>query len=405
MRKTKAGGDPGFFLYYNFLNRVSVQCIDIQCVVGYIIDQKGCCYPMAADKEAQKKQIGELLKNADKHIKAAEWPKALENVNKALSIEPNNMYAMAYRDRVNASIAEEKKKAEEDKVKKIAEDQKKTSEPAADEKKPESPKPEPPKKEEPQTPAPKSEPVKEETKPEPPKQETKPQGKDDSSARIDSLRQEFAATQAKLQREVAQLTMQVKEAQAMKEAVEKNLNAQIANLQHEVTAAKNAAGKANDKELDAVKKEFETFKSRHQKDIETAKEVVRGEMLAQVAILQKEAEAAKRGADNTEILKAKGEDLLKSLFRNAWQDGVISADERALLNALRNIVEISEGKFNELEKASKTEVYVNALRKIWADGSINPEESDYLTSLREKLGIPADEHFRLEAQVRKEIKH
>jgi hypothetical protein len=48
---------------------------------------------------------------------------------------------------------------------------------------------------------------------------------------------------------------------------------------------------------------------------------------------------------------------------------------------------------------------VNALRKIWADGSINPEESDYLTSLREKLGIPADEHFKLEAQVRKEIKH
>ena len=367
----------------------------------------------AADKESQKKLIGELLKSADKHIKSSEWSKALEDVNKALAIEPNNMYAMAYKDRVNSSIADERKKAEDDKVKKLSEDQKK-QEPAKEEKKPEPSKPEPPKAEPPKTepekkeekpPAPKSEPVKEETKLEPPKQETKPQAKDESSARIDSLRQEFAATQAKLQREVAQLTMQVKEAQAMKEAVEKNLNAQIANLQHELTAAKNTAGKASDKELDAVKKEFETFKSRHQKDIETAKEVVRGEMLAQVAILEKELEAAKNGANSTEILKAKGEDLLKSMFKNAWQDGVISIDERALLNALRTIVEISEGKFNELEKASKTEVYVNALRKIWADGSINPEESDYLTSLREKLGIPADEHFKLEASIRKELKH
>jgi hypothetical protein len=355
----------------------------------------------AADKESQKKMIGELLKSADKHIKSSEWSKALEDVNKALSIESNNMYAMAYKDRVNSSIADEKKKAEEDKVKKLSEDQKK-QEPAKEEKKSEDSKAEPlkaepeKKEEKPPAPAPKPEPVKEEAKPEPPKQESKPQTKDDSSARIDSLRQEFAATQAKLQREVAQ---------SMKEAVEKNLNAQIASLQHELTAAKNAAGKTSDKELDAVKKEFETFKARHQKDIETAKEVVRGEMLAQVAILEKEVVAAKKGADNTEILKAKGEDLLKSMFKNAWQDGVISLDERALLNALRNIVEISEGKFNELEKASKTEVYVNALRKIWADGSINPEESDYLTTLREKLGIPADEHFKLEAQVRKEIKH
>ena len=91
-----------------------------------------------ADKETQKKQIGEFLKSADKSIKNAQWTKALEEVNKALAIEPNNMYAMAYKDRINVSIENEKKKAEEEKIKKLAED-KKNSEKSADQVKESSP--------------------------------------------------------------------------------------------------------------------------------------------------------------------------------------------------------------------------------------------------------------------------
>ena len=82
------------------------------------------------DKESQKKMIGELLRNADRFIKAAEWNKAFEEVNKALAIEPNNMYAMAYKDRINVSLAEEKKKAEEEKVKKLSDDKKGGEKPA-----------------------------------------------------------------------------------------------------------------------------------------------------------------------------------------------------------------------------------------------------------------------------------
>lgn len=360
------------------------------------------------DKESQKKMIGELLKNADKHIKSSEWSKALETVNKALAIEPNNMYAMAYKDRVNASITDEKKKAEADKVKKIADDHKKPAESPKEEKKPESQKSNPVKPEEarlssPTPEAPKGDPQSETQKIETPKQETSVQAKDDSSARIEALRQEFAATQAKLQREVSQLTMQVKETQAIKESIEKNLNAQISTLQQELSAAKNTAGKVSEQEFEALKKELATTKARHQKDIETAKDVVRGEMLAQVAILQKEAESGKKNTDNSS-LKVKMEEMLKNMFQNAWRDGVISDDERALLTTLKNVVEISEEKFVALEKATKNDAYINALRAIWADGSITPDESDELTSLREKLGIPAEEHFRLEAQVRKEFK-
>lgn len=354
---------------------------------------------IGADKDSQKKMIGELLKAADRYIKSSEWSKALEEVGKALAIEPNNMYAMAYKDRINVSIVEEKKKAEEEKVKKLTEDKKsgidKHVEPAKEEIKSEPAKTEQPKQEpvpvaeEKKAEPPKPEPPKEEKKPEPPKaeppkQETKAAVpvKDDSALRLESLRQEFANTQAKLQREVAQLTMQVKEAQALKEATEKNLNAQIVSAQQELASAKQQAGKASDKEVDALKKELETFKAKLQKEIDSAREIAKAEALTQVAILQKELEAAKKAADGATMQKH-GEVILKNMFHKAWEDGSISNDERKLLQVVKTAIEMPEGKFSEVENATKHEAYINALRLVWSDGLVTPEESDFLTSLRE----------------------
>ncbi len=345
--------------------------------------------------------IGELLKAADRYIKSTEWNKALEEVNKALAIEPNNMYAMAYKDRINVSIAEEKKKAEEEKVKKLSEDKKAGDKPADAVKEKPS---EPVKSADQSKPmdAAKKEAVKEESKPAA-KEEPAAKAKDDSTTRLETLRQEFAATQAKLQRDVAQLTMQVKEAQALKDAAEKNLNAQIAALQHELSSAKQQTGKGNDKELEAVKKELDSIRSKHQKEIETAKEVAKAESLAQIAVLQKELETVKNAAANASFQK-QGEDILRSMFQKSWLDGAISADERVLLLVLKSALQMTDAKFSELETAAKGEAYITALRNVWSDDSVTPNESDFLTTLREKLGIPADEHFKLESQIRKELK-
>lgn len=349
------------------------------------------------DRESQKKMIGELLKNADKHIKASEWKKALAEVDKALAIEPNNMYAMAYKDRINASIAEEKKKAEEEKVKKLS-DEKKPVEASKEEKKVE------PQKEEKKTEPPKEE-KKEEKKSDPVKQEAKAvaTAKEDSTAKIESLRQEFAAMQAKLQREVAQLTLQVKEAQAMKEAVEKKLSGQIAALQQELTLAKQQSGASANKEIETLKKEIETLKDKHQRELERAREVAKAEGIAQVAALQKELEASQQAASNVS-LKQQGETILRTMFQKAWMDGSISNEERAMLMVLKNAIEMTDEKFSEIEKVTKNEAYEGALRAVWKDGVVTPDESDFLQSLREKLGIPAEEHFKLESLIRKELK-
>ena len=358
---------------------------------------------MAHDKDSQKKQIGELLKNADRLIKNSDWFKALDEVNKALGIEPNNMYALAYKDRINVSIAEEKKKQNEEKVKKLAEEKKSgekvveavKTEPAKEEKKPADKGSEPVKTEP-------KESVKQETK-ETAKEEPAGKPKEDSSSRIESLRQEFAATQAKLQREVAQLSMQVKEAQAVKETTERNLNAEIASLQQQLASAKQNAGKSTDKEAEALKKEIETLKVRHKKEIESAREIGMAEGLAQLGSMQKElalAKSAALGASSTAQIEA----ILRSMFQKAWHDGVISPDERALLTVVKTTIQMPDAKFNEMEEETKKERYITALRTVWSDGHVTPEESDFLQTLRERLNVPADEHFKLESQIRKELK-
>ncbi|MFA6540652.1 MAG: hypothetical protein WCT99_03545 [Bacteroidota bacterium] len=347
------------------------------------------------DKESQKKMIGELLRNADRFIKAAEWNKAFEEVNKALAIEPNNMYAMAYKDRINVSLAEEKKKAEEEKVKKLSDD-KKGGEKPADQKGEKSKEPEKPAEEVRKESAP--------TEPKPPaKEEISAKGKDDSSVRIEALRQEFTAAQAKLQRDVAQLTMQLKETQALKESVEKKLNEQLADLQKELAAAKQSGTQSGSAAQDTAKKEIEALKEKHKKELERAKELTSAESIAQIAILQKEVESAKKQSDSSAVEK-QGEEILRYVFDQAWKDGSLSNEKRAVLEAVKFALKISDAKFSELEKTTKSETYLNALRTVWHDGAVSTEESDYLQSLRDKLGLPAEEHFKLENQVRKELK-
>ena len=60
--------------------------------------------------------VGEYLKRADKLIKEANFDAAEHEVERALQMEPNNVYALAYRDRVKEARRQygEKKKREEE---------------------------------------------------------------------------------------------------------------------------------------------------------------------------------------------------------------------------------------------------------------------------------------------------
>jgi tetratricopeptide (TPR) repeat protein len=301
------------------------------------------------DRETQKKIISEYLKAADRYIKSTEFPKALDEVKKALGVEPNNMYATAYNERIKVAMEAARKKEEEEHLKKQAEEQKKSSLAAA------------------------LNPVETiaraanapDAKPQPAPGQTPPPSsgaqlpgddmitkikKDASDAaekktdvRIDLLKQEFTASQQKFQEDITRLAAEAKNALAAKMEAEKKL----ASLQSQ--QGKEGAGPAS-------------------------------------------------GTVHTQAMA-----LLGKLFQKAWEDGVISPDERGLLTIVKTEGEVSDDDFVKMEHGSGAASYSAHLREVWKDGLVTPEEAETLEALRTTLNISAEEHFKLEAQIRKEM--
>jgi hypothetical protein len=300
------------------------------------------------DRETQRKIISEYLKAADRYIKSSEFPKALEEVKKALGVEPNNMYATAYNERVKVAMEAARKKEEEERLKKLAEEQKK-SPPAA-------PKPAEPAARAANAPDAKPQPVPAQTPAPAPaaqlpgddmlakiKKEASDAAERKNDGRVDLLKQEFTASQQKFQQDIAQLAAQAREANAAKEEAEKKL----ALLQSQ-------QGKEN---------------------VGTLSSAVKDQAIA----------------------------LLAKLFTKAWEDGIISPDERGLLTIVKNEGGLSDQDFTKIESESGGTSYIAHLREVWKDGLVTPEEAEKLENLRTTLNISAEEHFKFEAQVRKEM--
>jgi hypothetical protein len=91
------------------------------------------------------------------------------------------------------------------------------------------------------------------------------------------------------------------------------------------------------------------------------------------------------------------------VLKVAWTDGVVSAEEEAILSTLRTSFGISSEEHDGLEQEIQLEVYLGTIADAWQDGHITPEDSERLDGLRDKFKISAEEHLRLEKQVRAEI--
>jgi hypothetical protein len=304
---------------------------------------------VAQDRETQKKIISEYLKAADRYIKSAEFPKALDEVKKALGVEPNNMYATAYNERIKVAMEAARKKEEEERLKKQAEEQKKSAAVAA-------PKPAEPAARAANAPDAKPQPVPAQAPPPPSgvqlpgddmitkiKKEASDAAEKKNDLRVDVLKQEFTSSQQKFQEDIARLAAEAKNAIAAKEEAEKKL----ATLQ-----SQQGKGDAN----------------------------------------------SPGGA-----LQARTIALLEKLFQKAWDDAIISPDERGLLTIVKNEGGVSDEDFTKMENESGSLSYIAHLRDVWEDGVVTPEEAETLETLRKTLNISAEEHFKLEAQVRKEM--
>ncbi|MCX6137564.1 MAG: hypothetical protein NTV54_08740 [Ignavibacteriales bacterium] len=296
--------------------------------------------------------IGEHLKAADRFIKASEFPKALEEVTKALGVESNNMYALAYNERIKVAIEAAKKKEEEDKLKKLVEDQKKAALP---------PKPA-----------------------EPPRAPSMP------DAKPLPVSAPPAAAPAPVAAPIPQITADDMVAKIKKEATE-------------------TADKKADERLDLLKKEFESARRKLEEDVvlfaSQAKDAVEARTKLEHTITEQMKEIqtirSEQSHSAASSLPAAAE-ILRVLFEKAWEDGAISPDERSLLQTAQSILKMSDADFSALESSTRSSSYLAALREVWKDGVVTPEEAEHLEQLRKALNVTGDEHLKLESQIRKE---
>lgn len=307
--------------------------------------------PVVQDRDVQKKMIGEHLKAADRFIKASEFPKALEEVTKALGVEPNNMYALAYNERIKVAIEAAKKKEEEDRLKRLVEEQKKAAFP---------PRPA-----------------------EPLRAPSMPDAKPVSAAAAVPVASPIATAASQIP-----------------------ADDMVAKIKKEAAAA---AEKKSDERLEILKKEFESARRKLEEDVlhfaAAAKDAVEARTKLEHTITEqmREVESLRAGkAAAVGAAQAASSELLKALFEKSWTDGAISADERALLQAAQAVLGFSDADFAAMESATRSSSYLAALREVWKDGVVTPEEADHLEYLRKLLNVPAEEHLKLESQIRRE---
>jgi hypothetical protein len=404
-----------------------VRFVDILTMVEYITSMSA----IVQDRDTQKKIIGEHLKAADRFIKSSEFPKALDEVTKALAVEPNNMYALAYNERIKVAMEAARKKEEEEHLKKIADGQKKSA--AAIPPKPPETAPRVPN-------MPDAKPLPANPPPVAPapqmaippddliakiRKDAEEAAEAKAQERVEQLKQEFTTAQLQLQKDLIQIASQVKEAEEARAVIERQLAEQLKqsdSLRSEGPAREKAliqiASQVKEAEEARAVIERQLAEQLKQSDSLRSEASAREKALIQLTSQAKEAEETRAVIERqlAEHLKQsdsfrseaaareadRSRQLIKTLFEKAWKDGAISDEERTLLKAAGDSIGLSDSEFASLEQSTRSSSYIAAMHEVWKDGIVTPEEAEYLENLRQTLNVSAEEHLKLESQLRRE---
>jgi CheY-like chemotaxis protein len=91
------------------------------------------------------------------------------------------------------------------------------------------------------------------------------------------------------------------------------------------------------------------------------------------------------------------------VLSSVWVDGAISAEEASTLKQLRESLSISSEEHTRLEKEVQRETYIEAFKKAWHSGTITPENASVLAELRQRFQISNEEHLAIESRILWEI--
>jgi CheY-like chemotaxis protein len=93
----------------------------------------------------------------------------------------------------------------------------------------------------------------------------------------------------------------------------------------------------------------------------------------------------------------------KLVLSSVWADGAVSEEEASTLKQLRQSLSISAEEHARLEKQVQRDTYVDAFKRSWNSGRITPENESVLFELRERFEISNEEYLAIESRILWEI--
>jgi len=128
---------------------------------------------------------------------------------------------------------------------------------------------------------------------------------------------------------------------------------------------------------------------------------------------QEGSENAQPNPDLAEIMKdspfpARPEhDIYFIALQQVWEDGIVTDDEKRMLEGLQNSLGITqdehkffESKLVKDESKQQMNTYRKVLEQAWSDGILTSDEQALVSRLREKLNISEEEHAIIEQEIK-----
>ena len=122
------------------------------------------------------------------------------------------------------------------------------------------------------------------------------------------------------------------------------------------------------------------------------------------------ADTLDRSSSVEKISKPVKHDIYYTVLKQAWQDGQITKDESDILSELQKKLGISAEEHRKIELEIKStqdsisldseKIYKSALKQAWVDGVITEDEDLLLKELRKTLNISDEQHKILEKELK-----
>lgn len=93
----------------------------------------------------------------------------------------------------------------------------------------------------------------------------------------------------------------------------------------------------------------------------------------------------------------------KLVLSSVWADGAATQEEIATLEQLRQLLSVSHEEHDRIEKEVQLDTYVEAFKRAWNSGKISPKDVSILAELRERFKISMEKHLAIESRILWEI--